>query len=1039
MKTKIFTIFFVVAMSLLMLSCTKDRTPQNQEKPTSFLDLKISPSFKFENFENVQTSIQLANNKAAGVEIIQIYDAHPNQGGKLILTGAADENGMFNLPIRIASRLTEVYVAKLSSMGANEYVAVPVKGNSIQVNFGASEKSVTSNDEWCDCADPLPNNYNVNLTIGAGETVCIINGRHANIKDLKIAAGGVLKICGTASVNKYKDDSPQGTIIVSPTGELTLPKYDLLYTIENFGDLNFSGSGTCQLNADITNYGSISSSIKLTLNDRTITNNGTFSTSKDFFINSDGELINNCQFLLTSNADFKQSGALENNGYMNIDGEAEFTGTGNKRTTLGNGSLIESGDFKISGDITGPNSGNAQIKSSGDGDVNAGATLTNFSLCSEEPDYNNNATYNNITGCEVVIEAPDCDANEPPVITSSLQIGGVVGQAITPYVITATGTDPIDFDASNLPAGLTYNDNTHTISGTPTTAGTYNVALNATNIMGEDNKTLVIIVTQPTAAPVITSSLTAQATVDQAFSYTLTASGQGPITYNVANLPAGLTFDPQTQKITGSPEAAGTYSITLAATNAGGTTTETLVLTVGTPPTITSPLTASGTAGDQFVTYTVTGTGSPTITYNATNLPQGLSFNPANNTINGTPLYPGTYEVTLTANNSYGTDVQTLVITIAEGLQAPEITSPLTANCVQDYPFSYTITATGSQPMTYNATELPAGLTISGNTISGIPTVSGTFNIPLTATNAAGEDNKTLVLTIVAGTGDDSDGDGIPDNLDEYPDDNTRAFNSYYPNEVDFVSVAFEDLWPGYGDYDFNDFVVNLNYKMVTNADNEYVDIIIQYQIMADGASLDNGFGLVFNTSSDNVESVTGCIKLGNAVMIDPKGFEAGHTNETVIIPIDNINPIMDGGMANTIPGGKYVQTTVNTVTTHFSNPQANIGTPPYNPFIFVDQVRGHEVHLKDNEPTEFVDEELFGTYSDASEPGNGLYYRSTNGLPWGIETPINFNYPIENADILTAHLKFADWAQSAGVDFQDWYMDKPGYRNDENIYVIPQ
>jgi LruC domain-containing protein len=147
----------------------------------------------------------------------------------------------------------------------------------------------------------------------------------------------------------------------------------------------------------------------------------------------------------------------------------------------------------------------------------------------------------------------------------------------------------------------------------------------------------------------------------------------------------------------------------------------------------------------------------------------------------------------------------------------------------------------------------------------------------------------------------------------------------------------------------------------------------------------------------------------------------------------------MDGGMANTIPGGKYVQTTVSTVTTHFSNPQANIGTPPYNPFIFVDQVRGHEVHLKDNEPTEFVDEELFGTYSDASEPGNGLYYRSTNGLPWGIETPINFNYPIENADILTAHLKFADWAQSAGVDFQDWYMDKPGYRNDENIYVIPQ
>jgi LruC domain-containing protein len=139
------------------------------------------------------------------------------------------------------------------------------------------------------------------------------------------------------------------------------------------------------------------------------------------------------------------------------------------------------------------------------------------------------------------------------------------------------------------------------------------------------------------------------------------------------------------------------------------------------------------------------------------------------------------------------------------------------------------------------------------------------------------------------------------------------------------------------------------------------------------------------------------------------------------------------------IPGGKYVQTTVNTVTVNFSDPQQNIGTPPYNPFIFVDQVRSHEVHLKNQRPTEFVDEELFGTNNDASDPGSNNYYLSPSGLPWAIETPINFEYPVEAADILTAHLKFAAWAQSSGVDFPDWYMNKTGYRNDENIYVVPQ
>jgi len=54
------------------------------------------------------------------------------------------------------------------------------------------------------------------------------------------------------------------------------------------------------------------------------------------------------------------------------------------------------------------------------------------------------------------------------------------------------------------------------------------------------------------------------------------------------------------------------------------------------------------------------------------------------------------------------------------------------------------------------------------------------------------------------------------------------------------------------------------------------------------------------------------------------------------------------------------------------------------------------------------------------------------------ITSTVNFNYPIETADILTAHLKFAAWAQSGGVDFEDWYMDEPGYRNEANIYVIP-
>lgn len=57
------------------------------------------------------------------------------------------------------------------------------------------------------------------------------------------------------------------------------------------------------------------------------------------------------------------------------------------------------------------------------------------------------------------------------------------------------------------------------------------------------------------------------------------------------------------------------------------------------------------------------------------------------------------------------------------------------------------------------------------------------------------------------------------------------------------------------------------------------------------------------------------------------------------------------------------------------------------------------------------------------------------NILPWVVEIPVSFDYPIEKADILIAYLKFETWAISSGTSYTDWYLDEPGYRNDDNIY----
>lgn len=79
------------------------------------------------------------------------------------------------------------------------------------------------------------------------------------------------------------------------------------------------------------------------------------------------------------------------------------------------------------------------------------------------------------------------------------------------------------------------------------------------------------------------------------------------------------------------------------------------------------------------------------------------------------------------------------------------IDSDLTASGDTVTPFSYTITAKGATPITFNATSLPPGLTFSVDTISGTPTTPGSYAVALSAYNAVNAldpDTKTLVITI---------------------------------------------------------------------------------------------------------------------------------------------------------------------------------------------------------------------------------------------------------------------------------------------------
>jgi len=284
----------------------------------------------------------------------------------------------------------------------------------------------------------------------------------------------------------------------------------------------------------------------------------------------------------------------------------------------------------------------------------------------------------------------------------------------------------------------------------------------------------------------------------------------------------------------------------------------------------------------------------------------------------------------------------------------------------------------------------------------------------------------------------DQDGDGVTDAEDEFPGDDTRAFYNYSPGKNIFGTLAFEDLWPNKGDYDFNDFVTDYNFTTITNSLNKVVEIVANFKVRASGASLQNGFAFQLGISPDMIASVSGTKMYTGKISLNANGTEAKQT-KAVIPVVDNVFSLFNAQMVNTVPGGVTLPDENITITIHLKTPVSisELGTPPYNPFLIsgIDGGRGREIHLAGMAPTDLVDATLFGQGEDRTNVAAGEFYIASQNFPWALRFPVSFDYPVEKTEISKALLKFNDWVKSKGALYPDWYLNKSDYRNTSLIY----
>ncbi len=345
---------------------------------------------------------------------------------------------------------------------------------------------------------------------------------------------------------------------------------------------------------------------------------------------------------------------------------------------------------------------------------------------------------------------------QPPALTCSSVTAGEVGVAFSsPALTVASGTAPYTFSVATgaIPAGLTLNSTTGVITGTPTAAGTF--TLKATDAKGSVAATTCAYTI--VAGPSVTCSAVTSGEVGVAFSSpALTvASGTAPYTFSVATgaIPAGLTLSSTTGAITGTPTAAGTF--TLKATDAkGSVAATTCAYTIVAGPSVTCSAVTSGEVGVAFSSPALTvasGTAPYTFSVATGAIPAGLTLNSTTGAISGTPTAAGTF--TLKATDAKGSvAATTCAYTI---VAAPSLTCSAVNSGEVGVAFSSPAltVASGTAPYTFSVATgaIPAGLTLNSTTgaISGTPTAAGTFT--LKATDAKGSvAATTCAYTIVA-------------------------------------------------------------------------------------------------------------------------------------------------------------------------------------------------------------------------------------------------------------------------------------------------